>query len=69
MIKIIFSWLVNIIVLLALAGVLTWLHGVLGSSPFFIFFIILASGWSYTSQQKQIQKLHERILRLEGFER
>lgn len=67
MFKVVCVLLFKFIMLFVVAGILTWLYGVFGSNPFFIFFVIIISGVAVDRQAKQIKYLQERVSKLEGF--
>ena len=69
MFKVILGLVFKFAMLFLVAGVLTWLYGVFNNSPFFIFLVIVIGSAAYDRQSKEIQRLHERILKLEGFNR
>lgn len=69
MLKATFSFIFSVVVLIIAAVLLTWLYEAFNRSPFFIFLILIITAGAYSKQSQQIQKLHERIMKLEGFER
>ena len=64
--KIFLSYVLGVILLYITALGLNWIFIALNGSTVFIFFVILVSAGIYTTKSKEIQRLHERILKLEG---
>lgn len=66
--KIFLSYVLGVILLYITALVLNWIFIALNGNTVFIFFVILVSAGIYTTKTKEIQRLHERILKLEGYD-